>query len=263
MTAGLEGKVVLITGASKGIGKAVANAMAAEGARLAICARDDRRLNLAVDEIQAQTRTEVVAVKANITKLNDIRRFVEAAVKKFNRIDILVNNAGSAHIGGILTTTDEDWEYQIQLKLLGYIRMTREVVPHMKAAGGGKVINIAGMASKEPNPLTMVSGIVNAALLNFTKALAKELEADRILVNSINPSTTDTPMTHETFAQLGPVLQKTPEELLRSYVASMPQGRIATAEDVANVVLFLASDAANFVNGISINVDAGRSLGLW
>jgi 3-oxoacyl-[acyl-carrier protein] reductase len=262
LTTGLQGKVVLITGASKGIGKAIALAMAAEGARLAICARDDRKLNLTAEEIQAQTKADIIAVKANITKLNDVRRFVEAAVKKFNRIDILVNNAGSAHVGGVLTTTDEDWEYQIQLKLLGYIRMTREVIPHLKAAGGGKVINIAGMASSEPNPLTMVAGVTSAGILNFTKALSKELEKDNILVNCINPSTTDTPQTHETFKQLGIILQKTPEEVLQSFLASMPHGRIVTADDVANVALFLASDAANYVNGISINVDAGQSHGL-
>jgi NAD(P)-dependent dehydrogenase (short-subunit alcohol dehydrogenase family) len=263
MSTGIQGKVVLITGASKGIGKAIALAMAVEGARLAICARDERQLQLAADEIQAQTKADVLAIKANVTKLNDIKRFVDAAAKKFNRIDMLVNNAGGAHIGGILATTDEDWEYHIQLKLLGYIRMAREVVSHMKAAGGGKIINIVGMASKEPNALYMVPGVTNAALLNFTKSISKELEKDKILVNSVNPTTTDTPLTEETFKQLSALTLKSPEELRQSLAASMPQGRIGTVEDVAGVVLFLASDAANFINGISMNVDAGKSLGVW
>src|ERR1044071_1543239 len=139
MLTGIQGKVILITGASKGIGKAIAHALAVEGARLAICARDERVLQLAADEIQAQTKTDVLPVKANMTKLNDIKRFVDSAAKKFNRIDVLINNAGGAHVGGVLTTTDENWEYNIQLKLLGYVRMAREVVPHMKAAGGGKI----------------------------------------------------------------------------------------------------------------------------
>ena len=263
MNTGLQGKVVLITGGSKGIGKAAAHAMALEGARLAICARDERQLQLAADEIQAQTKADLIAVKANLTKLNDIKRFVDTAVKKFNRVDVLVNNAGGAHIGGIFTTTDEDWEYHIQLKLLGYIRMAREVVPHMKAAGGGKIINVVGMTSKELNPLYMVPGVTNAALVNFTKSLSKELEKDKILVNSVNPTTTDTPLTEETFKQLAVAREQTPEAVRQSLVASMPQGRLATAEDIANVIIFLASQAASFVNGISINVDSGKSLAVW
>ena len=262
MTTGLQGKVALITGASKGIGKAIAYHLASEGVRLAICARNEEQLKLTADEIQMHTHADVIAVKANTTKLNDVRRFVSAAVKKFNRIDILINNAGGAHIGGIAATTDVEWEYHIQMKLLGYIRTAREIIPHMKLSGGGKIINIVGMAAKEPNPLYMVPGVTNAALLNFTKSLSKELENDKIFVNSVNPGTTDTPLTEETFKSLAAVLNKTPEEVRQAAIASSPQGRLATADDVAKVVLFLASDAANFINGISINVDAGKILGL-
>ncbi|HEV8537439.1 MAG TPA: SDR family oxidoreductase [Bacteroidota bacterium] len=263
MNTGLQGKVVLITGAGRGIGKSIAFAMAAEGARLAICARDEQQLQLTADEIQAQAKADVIAVKANVTRLNDIRRFVDAAARKFNRIDILVNNAGAAHTGGILTTTDEEWEYNIQLKLLGYIRMTREVIPHMKTSGGGKIINIAGMTANEPSPYSLVPGVTDAAILAFTKSVSRELEKDRILVNSVNPTTTDTPLAENNFKQLALVLQKTPEEVRRSLIASMPQGRLATADDIAGVVVFLASEAANFINGISINVDAGQSPGVW
>ena len=263
MNTGLAGKVALITGGSKGIGKAIALLLATEGVRIAMCARDERHLKLAADEIQAATHADIIAVKANITKLNDIHRFVEAAVKKFNRLDILVNNAGGAHVGGIHNTTDEEWEYHIQLKLLGYIRMAREVIPHMRVNGGGKIINIVGIAAKEPNALFMVPGVTNAAILNFTKSLSKELEADRIHVNSINPGTTDTPLTMETFRSLATIFQKTPEEVRQSAARSSMQGRLASPEDVAKVALFLASDASSFINGTSINVDAGKSMGLW
>lgn len=263
MNTGLQGKVALVTGGSKGIGKAIAHHLASEGVRLAICSRDDRMLKQAADELQVATRADIVAVKANMTKLNDIHRFVEIAVKKFNRIDILVNNAGGAHIGGIFNTTDEEWEYHIQLKILGYIHMAREVIPHMKKSGGGRIINIVGMAAKEPNALYMVPGVTNAALMNFTKSLSKELEADHILVNTVNPATTDTPLTEKTITTLAQIFQKSREELQQEIAASSPRGRLATPDDIAKVVLFLASDAANFVNGISINVDAGKSLGLW
>ena len=263
MNTSLQGKAALITGGSKGIGKAIAMAMAAEGAMVAICARDDRQLQLAAEEIQVQTKAEVVAVKANIIKLNDIHRFVEAAVKRFNRVDILVNNAGGANIGGIIKTSDEEWEYHIQLKLLGYIRMAREVIPHMQTAGGGNIINIVGMTAKEPSSLYMVPGVTDAAILNFTKSLSKELENDNIRVNSVNPTTTDTTLTEETFQKLAEALQRSLEELKHTLISSLPQGRIASVEDIANVVLFLASDAAYYINGTSINVDGGRSLGVW
>lgn len=263
MTSNLQGKVALITGASRGIGKAIVLAFAEEGARLAICARSEEQLHLTAEEIRIHTHADIIGVKANTTKLNDIRRFVTTAAKKFNRIDFLINNAGGAHIGGIDSTTDEEWEYHIQLKLLGYIRTAREVIPHMKSGGGGKIINIVGMAAKEPGPLYMVPGVTNAALLNFTKSLARELQGDRILVNSINPATTETPLTEETFKLLAASQNKTVEEVRQAAIAASPLGRLATAEDIARVVLFLASDAGNFISGTSINVDAGKSLGLW
>ncbi len=262
-TLGLEGKVALITGGSRGIGRAVASAMAAQGARVGICARDEPLLQQAADEIRAASRADILAVKANMTRVNDIHRFVAAAVGKFGRIDILVNNAGGAHIGGIMQVSDEEMEYHLQLKLLGYVRAAREVIPHMRAAGGGRIVNVVGIAGKEPGPHFMMPGITNAALLNFTKSLSKELEPDRITVNSVNPGTTDTPLTEETFKALAALTQKPLDEVRLQAARSTMYGRIASPGEVASAVLFLASDAAAFINGISINIDAGKSLGVW
>ncbi|MBI4810073.1 MAG: SDR family oxidoreductase [Ignavibacteriales bacterium] len=175
---------------------------------------------------------------------------------------ILINNASGAHIGGIFQTTDEDWEYHIQLKLLGYIRIAREVIPYMKKNGGGKIINIIGTAGKEPGYLYMVPGVTNGALLNFTKSLSKELEPDHITVNSINPGTTDTSLTVETFKSIAAILQKTPEEVRKSFAELSPQGRLATPDDIARAVIFFASDLSNFINGVSLDIDAGKILGL-
>lgn len=222
----LQGKVALITGASRGIGKSVAERFAAEGVRLAICARGEDDLRRTADELTSQSRADVLAVKANVARLNDIRRFVSCAEKKFGRIDLLVNNAGGPLAGGILSVDDAAWEEALQLKLLGYVRMAREVVPRMRAGGGGRIINVAGMTGREPDPRAMVPGMINAAILNFTKSLARELEPDRIAVAAVSP---------------GP----------------------AGAEAVAEAILFLASDAGRSVNGSSINVDAGTSAGLW
>ena len=259
----LQGKVALITGASRGIGRAIAVRFAAEGVRLALCARDEEGLRRTAEELQTQSHADVLAVKANISRLNDIRRFVAVAMKKFKRIDILINNAGGAHIGGIRDTSDEAWEHHLQLKLLGYIRMAREVIPHMGSGGGGRIINVIGMAGKEPSAIMMVPGVTNAALISFTKSLSRELEPDHISVNAVHPGTTDTPLTDETFRSLAALLGKTSEELRLAAAQATGQGRIATGEDIAGVVAFLASDEARFINGTSINVDAGKSSGLW
>ncbi len=262
MKTGIQGKVTIVTGASRGIGKAIAMKFAEEGARLAICARTEEDLTRAADEITAQTHSDVLAVKANVAKMNDIKRFVGTTVKKFGQIDILINNAGSAHIGGILTTTEEEWEHHLQLKLLGYIRMAREVIPFMNQSGG-RIVNIAGMESHEPHPLSLVSGVINSAILNLTKSLAKELEHLHILVNAVNPSITDTKLTEATLLKLSVRQQQTPEEVMNALVASMPGRRLVAADDIANAALFLSSEAASYITGISINVDGGRSSGVW
>lgn len=263
MNTNLQGKVVLITGGSKGIGRAIAEACAAEGALLALCARDDQELKHTADEIQLHTKTDVLAVKANMTKLNDVRRFVAAAMKKFGRIDVLINNAGGAHVGGILNTTDEEWEYHLQLKLLGYIRMAREVVPHMKAAGGGRIVNVVGMTAREPSGLLMVPGVLSAALLNFTKSLSKEFQADHIFVNAVNPASTETGLLQEMIAKMAQTPGNTEEEVRQLLRSATSRGGFLTGEDIAKVVVFLASDAAGCVNGISIDVDAGQTAGVW
>ena len=263
MNLNLQGKAVLITGGSKGIGKAIAMALASEGARVAICARDERILQQAAEDIQNQTKSEILAVKANVTRLNDIRRFIATAEKKFHRVDILINNAGGAHVGGISAITDEDWESHIQLKLLGYIRAAREVIPSMRIAGGGKIINVIGMAGREPAPHFMLPGVTNAALINFTKTLSKELESDNITVNALNPGTTDTPLTEQTIASLAALSAKSPEEVKAALYASNPRGRIASVDEIARVAVFLASDMAAYLNGVAVNVDGGKFNAAW
>ncbi len=263
MTPGLQGKIIIVTGASRGIGKAVALRLAEEGARLALCARNEEALQVTVDEIQAHSKTDVMSMKANMTRVNDIHRFVNAAVKKFGRIDTLINNAGGASIGGISLTTDEQWEEHIQMKLLGYIRMAREVIPHMKIGNiGGKIINIIGTAGMEPAPHMMVPGVTDAGLLSFTKSLSKELEPDQITVNAVCPGTTETSLTVRTFEKMGEIFQKSPDDIRRTIEELSPKKRLATAEEIAGVVLFLCSDAASYINGASITVDAGKVAGM-
>lgn len=257
MNTGLQGKVAIVTGASRGIGKAIALSFANEGVRLVLCARNEEQLKVTEEEIKNRFHTEVVIVKANTTKLNDIKRVVSKAIAKFKRIDVLVNNAGGAHVGGIFQFTDEDFENHIHLKVLGYIRTAREVIPHMQQQGGGRIINIIGTAGKEPPPAMMLSGITNGALLNFTKALAAELAHHKITVNAVNPGTTETLLTEQTLSAKSILQEKSVEEIKLALINSNPFERLAKPEDVASAVIFLSSDAASFISGISLNVDGG------
>ena len=237
-------------------------ALAAEGARVAICGRDERSLEQARDEIVEATRAEVICVKANMTRVNDIRRFINTAAKKFGRIDILINNAGAGQVGSIEEITDTQWEEQLELKLLGYIRTAREVIPFMRQNGGGRIVNIAGTAGQEPGPRTIVPAVINAGIITLTKALSKTFERDRIAVNAVSPGTTDTSLTTDMIASLAVRMQKSPDEVRQGMLDASPSGRIATPDDIARVAVFLASDAAGFINGVVLNVDAGKTAGV-
>lgn len=236
--------------------------LAAEGARVAICGRDERVLEQARDEIVEATRAEVICVKANMTRVNDIRRFFSTAHKKFNRIDILVNNAGARQIGTIEDITDGQWEEQIELKMLGYIRAAREVIPYMRQNGGGRIVNIADIAGREPSPQNIAPTVINAALIAMTKTLSKSLERDRIVVNAVCPGATDTMLTTEEIASLAVRTQKSPEEIRQGMIESSPLGRLAAPDEIARVAVFLASEAAGFINGVALNADAGKTAGV-
>ena len=157
--------------------------------------------------------------------------------------------------------TDEELENHINLKLVGYIRTSREVIPFMQQQGGGRIINIIGIAGKEPSPAMMVPGITNSALLNFTKSLALELAKENITVNAVNPGSTETPLSEMIFSSLAVIQSKTPDEIRQAIASSNPFGRLAHPEDVAAAVIFLASETSAFISGISINVDGGMFRG--
>lgn len=261
MNTGLHGKVVIVTGASRGIGKAIAYALANEGARLMLCARGEEELKQVENEIKEKFHTEIYTVKANISKLNDIKRVVAKTVAKYKRIDILVNNAGGSSIGGINQINDELIEDYFQVKLLGYIRAAREVIPYMQQQGGGKIINIIGVAGKEPSPIMMIPGIANSALLNFTKSLALEIAKDNITVNAVNPGFTETSSTESTLSSLATIQSKTVGEIRQVMTDANPFQRFARPEDIASAVIFFASETSAFISGISINVDGGMFRG--
>ncbi|MFQ5879683.1 MAG: SDR family NAD(P)-dependent oxidoreductase [Dehalococcoidia bacterium] len=263
MELGLAGKGALVTGASKGIGKAVAWALAEEGVDVAMCARNGEELERAAKEIEDATGRTVVPIAADMGNPDDIRRFVAEAAKRLGRIDILVNNAGAAQPGFVLDLSDEAFVSAIQVKLLGYVRCAREVVPHMRHQGGGCIVMIAGGAGRQPTASMAAPGITNAGAINFTKALADAVAKEKIRVVAISPG-----LIHTERAQL---IQETSarqqgvpvEEVARRAVANTPLARFGETREIADMVLFLASDQARFVTGTHIAVDGGAGRGAF
>ena len=259
----LRGKVALVTGASKGIGKAVALGLAAEGARVAVVARDAGMLDKAAAQCRDRSGTDAVAVSADLSRLDEVERTVAEVQQRLGRIDILVNNAGAIRGGGFLTIPDEQWTQDWSLKLLGYIRMARAVFPLMQAQGGGRICNVVGAAGRNPAPTYLTGGAANAALINFTKGLADLGASSKILVTAVSPAATKTERWDALIAQQAAASGRSVQELQAEAEAPYKLGRIATSEDIADMVCFLVSARASFVTGICITVDGGATRGVY
>ena len=254
MDLGLRGKVAAITGGSEGIGKATAIRLAQEGALVAICARRPDVLQKAADEISA-AGGDVLAIAADVTKPADIERFIGETVKRFGRLDILVNNAGTSNANHFESIGDEVWESDLELKLFGAIRAARAAIPYMKQQGGGRIINITMVGGKQPGAKSLPTTVSRAAGIAFTKALSKDMAEHRILVNTVCVGLIKSGQQERGAARRG----LSPQQAYEQMGKNIPLGRVGEAEEVANVVAFLASDAASYVTGTSINVDGGMA----
>jgi NAD(P)-dependent dehydrogenase (short-subunit alcohol dehydrogenase family) len=263
MDLGLKGKTALVTGGSKGIGRAVARALAAEGARVMICARDGETLKRAAGEIERETGAEVLTAAADLSELEAVARVAADAVSRLGRLDILVNNAGAIKGGDFFAIPDEEWLRGWSLKLLGYIRMAREVLPHMQRQGGGRIINVVGAAARNPATTYMMGGAANAALINFTKALADLGAKSKVLVTAVSPGPVKTERWDSLAKQQAAAQGKDLDTYVREQSASLPLGRIALPEEVADLVCFLASERASFLSGIAITVDGAATRGVY
>jgi 3-oxoacyl-[acyl-carrier protein] reductase len=259
----LGGKTALVTGGSRGIGRAVALGLAREGARVAICSRSAESLATTAADIRVKTGAEVVQVPADLSTLAGVTAVASRTVEHFGGLDILVNNAGAIRGGDFLKIPDEQWMGDWSLKLLGYVRMARAVFPVMQQQGGGRICNVVGAAARNPSPGYMVGGTANAALINFTKALADLGAPTQILVTAVSPAATATERWESLIAQQATAAGKRPEEMRADAMRGYPLGRIGTSEDVADLVCFLVSARASFLTGITITIDGGATRGVY
>jgi len=255
---GIKGRRALVTGASLGIGRAVAQELAREGCDVAMVARTEDTLRRAADDIARATGQRVVAVPADASVPEAIIEAVQQATQELGgSIDILVNNAGSTPEDGIDRVDFPKWQYSIALKQFGYARFAQLVLPAMRARKWGRIVNVIGRSGHQPRPVYLAGGAVNAGLLNFTKALAEDCAKDNILVTGVNPGPIDTPRWRSLREAAARTRGITANQYDGRAIASVPLGRIGTSEEVAAVVLFLCSERASFVTGEIVNVDGG------
>jgi len=258
MDLGLKGKVALVTGGSKGIGKAVARGLAREGAKVAICARTRAELDEASAALAKATGSEVFGVAGDLTREGDVQKIVEATVGRFGRIDILVNNAGAAPGGLLLDLSEEDWQQALQLKFMGYVRCMKAVIPHMLKQGGGRIVNIVGNDGVKPIGIELTPSAANAADLAVTVALAEQYGRHNICINAINPGPVATERWDGLIGGIARIRRISVDEAQKRAEQSIPLGRICTPEEVANVAVFVASERASFMNGAIITLDGGQ-----
>src|SRR6266404_1217878 len=258
----LNGKTALVTGGSEGIGKGIALALAKEGVDVAICARRKDVLEATASEIARATNRKIVAIPADLRKDADAKNFIEQAHKALGRVDIIVNNAGSAAGGVIEHLTEDDWEQALQLKFMGYVRCLRYVLPLMVKQGGGRVVNLIGNDGRKPSYWEVAPGAANAAGYNLTLSLAGQYGKHGISLVAVNPG----PVRTERWAGLVKAMSRdmklSYEEADQLAPSSIPMGRIAEVEEVANLVVMLASPLMHMVNGTMIEVDGGQEKSL-
>ena len=262
MDLGLRGKVAIVTGSSDGIGYATALALAREGVRVVLCARREALLAEAREAIAKETGAELLAVMCNVQQLSDIQRLVTETIQRFGAIHILINNAGSVPSMKFIEVDDATWHQMMEGKLLSYIRVTREVVPYIRKAGGGRIINIAGTAGWQPSNTAMAVGLNNAAVINWTKSMSLEYAADGILVTTVAPGSIETPRQVRNRQREADIRGTSLDELLKARVKDIPLQRLGRPEEVAGVVVFLASEQSSYMTGTCVTVDGGRTRGI-
>ena len=262
MELNMRGQVALVTGASKGIGKAIAESLAAEGVNLAICARGADLLESVAEDLQQRHDVRVLPVSADLSSLDGVQGLVRKTVDRFGTLDVLVNNAGAIRAGSLFSKPDEDWHVDWSLKVFGYMRLIREVMPLMQAKGGGRVVNIIGTAGRQPNAGYIAGGGANAALMNMTKALADEGAPHGILVNAVNPGPIRTERWDSIMATMAQERGRTPQEVEAAWLADNPLKRPGEPGEVASLAVFLASPLASYMTGTIIPVDGGAIRGI-
>jgi len=263
MNLGLKNRVAIVTGSSRGIGKAIALGLSQEGAKVTICARNKDKLVTAGKEIKSQTNNEILPITADLTNREDIDKLVAETSSHFGRIDILVNNTGGPPSTTFMQTSDQHWQDACNTLLLSVVRMCWAVIPHMQKAKWGRIINMTSFVVKQPYDKFVLSNTVRAGILGLSKTLSNELASDGILVNVVCPGWTLTRRVEELAKNRAEAEGRTPAEIVEKWESEIPLRRLAQPSEIADLVVFLASERASYITGAVMQVDGGVIKGLY
>ena len=262
MDLGLKGRAAAVAAASRGLGRAVARALALEGAAVALCGRDEARIREAADAIAAETGARTLAVVADVGRAEDCSRFVETAAHAFGRLDALVTNTGGPSPGAFEKVREDDWRAAIDVTLMNVVRLVRAAVPHMKRGGWGRIVNITSLSAKQPIDGLVLSNALRPAIVGLAKTLAGELGPDGILVNNVCPGYTRTDRLEELLHVRAEATGSSPDRILAQLAEGVPLRRVGEPEELAALVAFLCSERASFITGTTIPIDGGACRGL-
>jgi 3-oxoacyl-[acyl-carrier protein] reductase len=263
MDLGLKDRVAIVAASSQGLGKAVAMGLAREGAKLALCARTAATLNATAEEIRKATGVEVLARDMDVTDAEQVRRLVAETLERFGRVDICVTNAGGPPSKAFAETSVEDWRNAVNLNLMSTLYFAREVLPLMQKRRWGRLIAITSVAVKQPIDGLILSNAVRSAVSGLVKSLSNEYARDNVLVSNVCPGYTLTARLDELAGKLAAAEGVAPEKIHERWSAAVPQRRIGRPEEFANLVVFLASERASYITGVSIAVDGGYTKGIY
>ena len=259
MNLGLDDKIALVTASSRGLGRAVALRLAQEGAHVAICARGERALEETADDIRRATGRRVLAVPADVSQPGAADRLVDATLETFGQLDILVTNAGGPPPGQFLDFTAEDWEDAVQLTLMSAVRLCYAAAPVMKERGAGAILAMTSITVKQPLPNLILSNSLRLGVVGLIKTLADELGPFGVRANAICPGWTRTARVDQLLEDRAQRNDTAVEDEAAKIAADIPLGRIGTPEEFAAAAAFLVSDAASYINGVSLLVDGGMA----
>lgn len=262
MNLGLKDRVALVAASSQGIGRATAEAFAAEGCRIAMCARNPQTLQAAAEKIRNQYAVDVLADAFDVTDALAVSRFVAGTAEKFGSVDICVTNAGGPPAKGFLAATMDDWQRAIDANFLSTVYFAREVIPHMQKKKWGRIITLTSITTKQPVADLVLSNAVRAAVVGLVKSLANEFGKDGILVNNVGPGFTATDRLKELARSGAASSGKSEQELFDRWAADAPLKRLGEPREVAETIVWLASERASYVTGQTVLVDGGMYKGL-
>lgn len=262
MELGLRNRVAIVAASSQGIGRATADALAAEGCRVAMCARNEQTLRAAAEQIRKKHKADVLASVVDVTDPDAVRDFVNETVARFDSADICVTNAGGPPAKGFLAASLEEWRRAVDANFLSAVYFAREVIPHMQRKHWGRIITITSITTKQPVADLVLSNAVRAAVVGLVKSLANEFGKDGILVNNVGPGYTATDRLIDLARRRSPALGKPEKEIIEGWAAEAPLKRIGEPRELADTIVWLASERASYVTGQTILVDGGAYKGL-